>query len=244
MNRSMTCLAFVVLMASPVGSAFSTERTASFQEVEDHTKRVHKIAIAPTLGMGGGFLGVQLVSLTPELRQHFGVSEDRGVMVSKVEEGSPAESAGIRVGDILTVADGEDVTSAPMLSRLVRRKKKGDTASIELIRDGRVEVATVIVDEREGFSFGPGHYSFIGSQGEPVVVPDLDFTMEWNEDSRHAFETAMGELKERMQNGEWRHKLEVIESLDLSKIQERMQEVEKRLMELEGELAKAEREKR
>ena len=111
------------------------------------------------------------------------------------------------------------------------------------MRDGRLEVATVTLDEREGF-FSPGNYSFVGPQGGPVVVPDLDFTMEWNEDSRHAFEEAMSELRERMQSGEWREKLRSIESLNLGEIQERMREVEKRLKELEGELAKAERERR
>ena len=245
MKRAMKCLALMALVGSAVGNAFSSETAATLQERDEKEKKVHKVVIRSGLGMGGGFLGVQLVSLTPELRQHFGVSEDRGVMVAKVEEGSPAEGGGIRVGDILTVVDGEDVTSGRALSSMVRKKKKGDTVSIELMRDGRLEVATVTLDEREGyFSYGPGNYSFIGPQGGPVVVPDLDFTMEWNEESRHAFEEAMSELRERMQSGEWREKLRSIESLNLGEIQERMREVEQRLKELEGELAKAEREKR
>ena len=42
-----------------------------------------------------GYLGVQLLDLTPELRVHFGVSEDSGVMISQIVEDSPAAAAGL-----------------------------------------------------------------------------------------------------------------------------------------------------
>src|SRR5262245_15606747 len=47
----------------------------------------------------GGFLGVQLIGITPELRQHYGVPKDAGVLVGAVEADSPAAKAGIQVGD-------------------------------------------------------------------------------------------------------------------------------------------------
>ncbi|HEY0510785.1 MAG TPA: PDZ domain-containing protein, partial [Thermoanaerobaculia bacterium] len=59
-----------------------------------------------------GYLGIGLTELTPELRTHFGVPEEAGVMVSKVEPGSPAEKAGIKVGDILTRVDGNAIKSS------------------------------------------------------------------------------------------------------------------------------------
>ena len=51
------------------------------------------------LDLGGHrrFIGVQLMSLTPELREHFGVPSEAGVMVSKVFEDTPAERAGIEI---------------------------------------------------------------------------------------------------------------------------------------------------
>jgi hypothetical protein len=42
----------------------------------------------------GGYLGVQLTDLTPELRRHFGVPEESGVMISGVSEEGPAATAG------------------------------------------------------------------------------------------------------------------------------------------------------
>src|SRR5215475_13923485 len=59
-----------------------------------------------------GYLGTALMDLTPELRTHFGVPEEAGVMVSRVESGSPAEKAGLKVGDILTRVDGAAVKSS------------------------------------------------------------------------------------------------------------------------------------
>ena len=50
---------------------------------------------------GGGFLGVSLIGITPELRAHYG-SKDAGVLVGRVEKDSAAAKAGIEVGDILT----------------------------------------------------------------------------------------------------------------------------------------------
>ena len=49
----------------------------------------------------GKVLGVGLTDLTPELREHFGVGGDAGVMISRVVEDSPAAKAGLRVGDII-----------------------------------------------------------------------------------------------------------------------------------------------
>ena len=48
--------------------------------------------------LSGGYLGVELVDLTPELREHFGAPRDVGVMVGRVEPGSPAARAGLEVG--------------------------------------------------------------------------------------------------------------------------------------------------
>jgi len=60
----------------------------------------------------GGFLGVQLTDLTAELRTHFGVAADAGVMVAKVVDDSAAFRAGLAAGDIITRVDGESIGSS------------------------------------------------------------------------------------------------------------------------------------
>ncbi|MGE5279025.1 MAG: S1C family serine protease [Acidobacteriota bacterium] len=96
-----------------------------------------------------GYLGVQLVEMTPELREHFGVSRDAGVLVGGVEKDSPAAKAGVLVGDIVTAADGDRVDSPRDLSRAVRRKRAGETVKLDVSRDRAKKQLTVTAGERK-----------------------------------------------------------------------------------------------
>lgn len=107
--------------------------------------------------MRRGYLGVGLTDLSPELRAHFGVPEDSGVMVSKVEPGSPADKAGIRVGDILTRIDGTVLTSSWSMMGKVRQLEDGQQVPVEVWRNGKVQnlTATVVEKERPEIDMGP-----------------------------------------------------------------------------------------
>jgi membrane-associated protease RseP (regulator of RpoE activity) len=96
------------------------------------------------------YLGVSLVDLTGELREHFGAPKDTGLLVSSVEDGSPAEKAGIRVGDIIVSIDGKDVESAGELRRGLREKKDGDTVRVEVLRGRARQTFVTSVIEKEG----------------------------------------------------------------------------------------------
>jgi membrane-associated protease RseP (regulator of RpoE activity) len=98
---------------------------------------------------GRGYLGVSLVEITPALREHFGVASDAGVMVGGVEADSPAAKAGVQVGDILTGIDGNRIESVSELSRAVRRKKAGETITLDLSRDRAKKQLKVAVAERK-----------------------------------------------------------------------------------------------
>lgn len=98
---------------------------------------------------GGAFLGVQLSDLTPELRTHFGVPEDAGVMVGKLVDGSPAFRAGLEVGDIVAAVDGEPVASSSALARAIRGHEDGETVVLEVWRDGQMQKISATLEERE-----------------------------------------------------------------------------------------------
>jgi membrane-associated protease RseP (regulator of RpoE activity) len=57
-------------------------------------------------------LGVMVMGLTPELRRFFGVPNDRGVLIARVEPGSPAARAGLQVGDVLVRVGRQPARSA------------------------------------------------------------------------------------------------------------------------------------
>ena len=95
-----------------------------------------------------GFLGVQLVELTPELRQHYGATAEHGVLVGQVEPGSPAEAAGLRVGDVIVALDGESMDGSWDVRRHVRALEEGEVLAIEAIRDGtHLDLTATIVEK-------------------------------------------------------------------------------------------------
>lgn len=103
---------------------------------------------------GGGFLGVGMTELSPELRTHFGVPESIGVMVSKIVDDSPAQKAGLEVGDIITLVDGEEIASGRTLARAIGGKEDGETVSLEIWHDGTIQQLSVDVEQHEGMHEG------------------------------------------------------------------------------------------
>jgi membrane-associated protease RseP (regulator of RpoE activity) len=86
---------------------------------------------------GKGRLGVLVMSLTPELRKHFGVAADRGVIIARVEPLSPAALAGVKPGDILIEVKGRTVSDASDVLAAIGEVPKGQTVSLKLMRDGK-----------------------------------------------------------------------------------------------------------
>lgn len=117
-----------------------------------------------------GYLGVALMDLTPELRSHFGVPDDAGVMVAKVEPGSPAEKAGIKVGDILTRVDGGPLKSSWDVTGKIRKLNDGQQIPIEVWRNGKAQNVTVAIVEKERPEIDMGPLFFKEANGEATVL--------------------------------------------------------------------------
>lgn len=100
------------------------------------------------LTVRGGYLGVAVTDLTAELRGHFGLPEDRGVLVARVEEDSPAASAGIAVGDFLLAVDGEAVATGGDLRRAILRREPAEPVDVEVQRETARLDFTVELAER------------------------------------------------------------------------------------------------
>jgi serine protease Do len=94
------------------------------------------------------YLGVQVITapLTPALRQRVGVTQETAALVMGVEQASPAESAGIQIGDVLLALDGRAIRDAEQLGRLLNRVDVASSQqrTITLLRGGeRREIALV-----------------------------------------------------------------------------------------------------
>jgi len=93
-----------------------------------------------------GRLGLHVQPLTPELRRHLGVPEDRGVLVARVEPGRPAAAAGVQVGDVVTDADGTPVESATDLLRAVAPVPEGESLRLTVVREKAARTLDVTPD--------------------------------------------------------------------------------------------------
>jgi serine protease Do len=93
-----------------------------------------------------GWLGVGIQPVTPELAKSFGRTETTGVLVSSVSEGSPAERAGIKVGDIITEYDGRKVERGSDLPRAVAATPVGRDVKLSVVRDGKPVTVTAKVE--------------------------------------------------------------------------------------------------
>ncbi|HEY2953870.1 MAG TPA: PDZ domain-containing protein [Candidatus Eisenbacteria bacterium] len=82
------------------------------------------------------WLGVYSQTLTSELRDGLGY-DGSGALVNRVVEGSPAERAGIRKGDVIVGIAASTIESSADVSRAVRAGKVGQTVAVRIVRDGQ-----------------------------------------------------------------------------------------------------------
>jgi serine protease Do len=96
-----------------------------------------------------GWLGVGIQELTPELAAGLKLKDTKGLVVSQVFPGSPAQKAGLRRGDVILSFAGRTVDSAGTLTRTVGLAEPGSSHEIKVIRDGKAMSFKVTLDERE-----------------------------------------------------------------------------------------------
>lgn len=92
-----------------------------------------------------GWIGIRIQSVTPEIAESLGMSAPRGALVANVTPGSPAETAGLKVGDIIVSFDGREIASMRQLPRLVAETDIGRRAEIVVLRRGKEHRFTVTV---------------------------------------------------------------------------------------------------
>ncbi len=90
-----------------------------------------------------GYLGVTIRSMDDETAQKLNFDKPYGVYVDGVNKGSAAEDAGLKTKDVITKINGIAVNSSPELQEQVAQYSPGNKITVEYIRDGKTETATV-----------------------------------------------------------------------------------------------------
>lgn len=101
-------------------------------------------------------IGVTTATLSKQLADYFGVSH--GVLVNSVEQGSPADKAGLKAGDVLTEVDGKQIDDASDLVRGLGAKDEGEV-TLTFVRDKQRRTVRVTPEKRQtprGLFINPG----------------------------------------------------------------------------------------
>lgn len=92
-------------------------------------------------------LGVEIQDLNEDLRGYFDVPENRGALVTRVLDDTPARRAGIRAGDVIVELDGRRIDDSDDLRRELARKNAG-TVRVTVLRKGERQTLTAQLQRR------------------------------------------------------------------------------------------------
>jgi 2-alkenal reductase len=91
------------------------------------------------------YIGVTFGMLTPQAASVEGIGIDHGAYVSEVVPGGPADQAGIQIGDVITMVDGQNIDQDNPLRTVLFQYAPGDTVSVEIFRTESGETLTLDV---------------------------------------------------------------------------------------------------
>ncbi len=105
------------------------------------------------------YLGVGLLpgEVARRLRAAVGLPERNGILVQFLDEEGPAAQAGVLKGDLLTKANGGDLSRATDLHRALASSKPGDQVNLELVRGAEERQIQVVLGTEPEHAHGRGH---------------------------------------------------------------------------------------
>ncbi|WP_126387405.1 HhoA/HhoB/HtrA family serine endopeptidase [Pseudanabaena sp. ABRG5-3] len=97
------------------------------------------------------YLGIQMVTVDPNVKKRVNqdsdlgiqISEDKGVLITRVVDDSPAAKAGAKRGDVIVKFDNQDILTADQVTQLVEDRAVGDKIRMEVKRNGQTVALNV-----------------------------------------------------------------------------------------------------
>jgi serine protease Do len=123
------------------------------------------------------WVGIGLQDLSEDLVKSFSLGDKEGALINQVFEGSPAEKAGLKAGDIVMEIDGTKVKNSQDVVKEVLKKKVGQDIRIKIIREGQpmeipITAAQMPADPRERKTGEPEKKEWFGL-GVREVTPEI-----------------------------------------------------------------------
>ncbi len=93
------------------------------------------------------YLGVLPQPVDQSMADYYGMDSPRGVLVTQVNEDTPAEKAGLLDGDIILSVDGQEIKNPSMLRNVISLSEVGEDVDLAIVRDGQERTVTVRLDK-------------------------------------------------------------------------------------------------
>lgn len=119
-----------------------------------------------------GLLGVNISPMGPDIAQALGLKDAQGALVTQVVEGSAADKAGIKTGDVITSINNTTVKSPTELRNTVGLMRVGDKVDVGLLRDGKPRKVTAVIAEATSASAPTGKSDEIHRSLEGASLAD------------------------------------------------------------------------
>jgi len=94
------------------------------------------------------WIGWELQTVDQRVARYFGLDRAEGVIVADVKKGSPAETSGVKAGDIITEINGETIVNDDNVTGILVDAHVGDVLKLKILRDGRQMTLSVTLRER------------------------------------------------------------------------------------------------
>jgi S1-C subfamily serine protease len=139
-------------LIDPTGAVLGVLTTAIVSSVALAIPAAQAWQVARTLAQQGfikrGYLGISIQPVQLPASQRAGGSQERGLVVLRVEENSPAQQSGLLIGDILVKLDGQPATDSEDIQALLTGEKVGKPVATEVIRGDKLVTLQVTVGQR------------------------------------------------------------------------------------------------
>jgi serine protease DegQ len=95
-----------------------------------------------------GWMGVGVQDMTRELAESFKLPDIRGALITEVFRGTPADKAGLRVGDILVAVEGKPVVDSAGMLNLIAELAPGSAATLKVVREQKEMDLRAVIGRR------------------------------------------------------------------------------------------------
>jgi C-terminal processing protease CtpA/Prc len=143
-----------------------------------------------------GRLGVYIEDVSGDLAEYFEIPGGEGVLVEGIVEGSPAEAAGIKAGDIIYKVDGKAVRCTEELVKAIAKMEADDETPIVLIRKGSEVTVGAVVAESKYDKAMQAYKIQVGDLGDKQIFIKALESAELSEEEFIELKADLAELQE------------------------------------------------